>query len=162
MNYNGMYGNLPPVELLKSGAGLVDNSTNPTYTAGMFLAAFPEFTGKVTDALISKWIALANDCFSFKWFGSCWELAMGLFTAHNLILKLKAGNADTPEGILLAKAGETGVEQSKSVDTLSVSFDTGSTLDEYKGWGGLKETVYGRQLIDVIRSCSAGGVFYVC
>ena len=105
-----MYGNLPPVELLKSGAGLVDNSTNPTYTAGMFLAAFPEFTGKVTDALISKWIALANDCFSFKWYGSCWELAMGLFTAHNLILKLKAGNADTPEGILLARAGETGAQ----------------------------------------------------
>ena len=160
--YNGIFGNLPPAKVLKDGAGLVDNSTNPTYTAGMFLAAFPEFTGKVTDELISKWIALAGDCFNFNRFGSYWELAMGLFTAHNLILKLKAGNADTPEGILLAKASATGVEQSKSVDTLSVSYDTGSTLEEYKGWGNLKETSYGRQLIDLIKACSAGGVFYVC
>ena len=158
----GFFGNLPPVGALKTGAGIVDNSTNPNYTAAMFLAAFPEFSGKVSNALIEKWIGLGNDCLIYGRFGSYWELAMGLFTAHNLSLRLKAGDAETPSEILLSNANEVGAEQSKSVDTLSVSFDTASALDEYKNWGGLKETVYGRQLIDIIIACGAGGIFYVC
>lgn len=160
--YSGFFGNLPPARILKANAGLVNNSNNPEYTAAMFLETFPEFTNKVGDGLINKWITLAGDCFNINKYGSYWELAMGLFTAHNLILKLKMGNAETPLDELLANAGETGVEQSKSVDTLSVTLDTASTLEEYKGWGGLKETVYGRQLIDIIKACGGGGVFYVC
>lgn len=160
--YYGIFGNLPPAESLKANATAIDNSTNPNYTPSMFLEAFPEFTGKASDNLISKWISLANGTFGINTYGSNWELAMGLFVAHNLILKLKMGDAETSIDELLANASETGVEQSMSVDTLSVTLDTGSTLEEYKGWGGLKETVYGRQLIDIIKACSCGGVFYVC
>jgi hypothetical protein len=160
--YSGFFGNLPPARVLKANAGLVNDSNNPAYTIAMFIEAYPEFTNKVSDGIITKWIALANDCFNINKYGSYWELAMGLFVAHNLILKLKMGNAETSTDELLANANETGVEQSMSVDTLSVTLDTASTLEEYKGWGGLKETVYGRQLIDIIKVCGGGGVFYVC
>lgn len=160
--YNGIFGNLPPAELLKGGAGIVDNSTNPSYTAAMFFAAFPEFNGKATDSLVGEWISLADTVICVGRYGSFWSLAMGLFVAHNLIMRLKAGNSEIPTELLLSNSGEVGVEQSKSVDTLSVSFDTASTLDEYKGWGNLKETSYGRQLIDLMKACDGGGFFYVC
>jgi hypothetical protein len=64
--YSGFFGNLPPARVLKSNAGLVNDSNNPVYTIAMFIEAYPEFTNKVSDGIITKWIALANDCFNIN------------------------------------------------------------------------------------------------
>ncbi len=87
---------------------------------------------------------------------------MGLFVAHNLVLQLKlAGSADDSLQTLLSKSETKGFKQSKSVGSLSVSYDTGSALADYNGWGTLKDTEYGRQLIDIMKTVNGGGIFYV-
>ena len=160
--FNGIYGNLPPVNVLRSKAGAIDNSQNPEYTVAMFLTAFPIFTNKVTDDIIAEWITTANDVIGYNRYKGYWKLSMGLFVAHNLVLQLKlAGSADDSLQTLLSKSETKGFKQSKSVGSLSVSYDTGSALADYNGWGTLKDTEYGRQLIDIMKTVNGGGIFYV-
>ena len=161
--FYGVYGNLPPVNVLRSNAGVVEaSSQNPAYTSTDFLTAFPIFTNKVQTSQIDEWIHLANNVLSYSRFTTYWKLAMGLFIAHNLLLQLKlAGNANDSLNKLL-KNGETkGYQTSKGVDALSTSYDVVSALEDYKGWGTLKDTEYGRQLIDIIKAVNGGAMFYV-
>lgn len=162
MFYNGIYGNLPPVGVLRERAGAVDNSQNPPYTKQDFLSAFPIFTNKASDDTINEWITMANGVIGYNRYKGYWKFSMGLFVAHNLVLQLKlAGSADDSLKTLLNKTETKGFKQSKSAGSLSVSYDTGSALSDYNGWGTLKDTEYGRQLIDIMKTVGGGGIFYV-
>ena len=159
---NGFFGNLPPIGVLRSKAGAVDNSQNPAYTVDNFLRAFPIFTNKVENETIEEWISTANEVIRYNRFNGYWKHSMSLFVAHNLVLQLRmAGTPEDSFKTLLSKSETRGIKQSKSVGSLSVSYDTASTMSDYDGWGTLKDTEYGRQLIDIMKTVGGGGVFYV-
>ena len=119
-----------------------------------FRRAFPEITAaKYSDASVQIRLTLADKFFSPDRFpeGEVRDHAMALYTAHFLTLhgSLAAGGSGK-------ESGRLGVVSSKSVDGASVSFDTGSGVEDGAGQWNL--TTYGRELYLLIRVFGAGAI----
>jgi len=109
-------------------------------------ALFPEFASAVTypDATIQTWAGIGEAQISADRFGTLFEHASMLFVAHNL--KLVAGGGNAPGGVV----------SSKTVGSVTVSYDTGESM--LPGAGHWNQTVYGRQFIQLSRLIGAGCV----
>lgn len=113
-----------------------------TFDITAFRAAFPEFADATTypDAMINFWAGLAATLVQPLPATAPSTQLLDLYVAHAITLaanNAKAVAAGGSPGI----AG--GITSSKSVGSVSISYDTNAGLQNGAGWFNL--TVYGRQ-----------------
>lgn len=123
--------------------------------AAQFRIDYPEFadTTLYPDSGVNYWLTTAALLLPAARWLTVLDLGTELFTAHNLVLERKA-QAEAVNGI--PPGVTTGPVSSKSVDKVSVSYDTGSAvvLDA----GHWNNTVYGTRFIQLARMFGAGPV----
>jgi hypothetical protein len=127
-----------------------------TVTVASFRQNFPEFTDpSIYDAnLITTFIALGvvfqNQC---RWDAAVIDYGTGLYVAHNMVLQARAdAAARVPGGI---PGTVQGVQSSKSVDKVSVGYDTAAvTLEDGAYWNS---TTYGIRFLQLSRAYGSGG-----
>lgn len=122
--------------------------------AAKFREDFPEFsdTTKYPDSAVNLWMSLAINVLPPDRWRDYLNIGIELFVAHNLTVA--AGNQQT------AAAGGAGGQvkgpvNSKSVDKVSVGYDSGAVSLEDGGFFNL--TTYGIQLLQLARMIGTGG-----
>lgn len=126
-----------------------------TVTTSSFRQSFPEFGSDETfpDDQLSFWIGAAGTLLSADRWGALLDLGTILFVAHNVAIGARDAAAAAKGGVGGASGG---VVASKSVDKVSVSYDTGAaTID---GGGAWNTTAYGVRYLQLARMVGVGGV----
>lgn len=156
-----MFYQYDPCGLIANASNVV-TGTNPDYTIDDFLAFFPQFTGLVDNSFVlDQFIAMANTVvLEARWFEQ-WKFGMALFIAHWLTLYLQSANGgpDATAAQVIGAAQVRGLQTSKSVDSLSVSYDVNVLVQGIEGWGMWKSTSYGMQFITIARMLGKGGMY---
>lgn len=120
-----------------------------------FRTTFPQFsdTTRFPDAQVEFRLNLADVLLSEKVTGKkLFPYFVELFVAHYMALWL----ADSRASLVGGAGGSTnGVQASKSVDKVSVSYDTGATLNSEAGFWN--NTRYGAEFWQLITMFGAGG-----
>lgn len=129
-------------------------------TPKTFRADFPEFAdlNTYTDSAITYWNKVATNLassgagmFNAARWGTALDSGVELFIAHNLVIEARAqaeANNGAPPGV------STGAISAKSVDKVSVSYDTAGSAEEGAGHWNL--TVYGTRLKALINMFGMG------
>ena len=113
-----------------------------------FRQAFPEFAPS-PDTTVNYWLGIGAKLVNPDRWGSMKDHGIYLVAAHFTALGL--ANATGRQG-----AGGMGAVSAKSVDKLSVSYDT--SAGSVDGAGAWNATIYGRQYAQLARIFGAGGV----
>lgn len=126
-----------------------------TVTVSSFRIDFPAFTDTAAypDASVAFWLGLASKSLSPDRWGELLDYGTELFVAHNLALDAQANKAAAAGGVPGVASGLT---SSKTVDKVSVSYDTASAAIE--GAGNWNLTTYGQRYVQLARLVGAGGV----
>lgn len=127
------------------------------FTVSGFRLHFPEFTDTVKwpDAQILFWSGLASKLLSAEQFGSVWEQAVELLTAHYLVIAV--GNLQVANGGGLPGSGAaTSVVSMKKVGSVTIGYENTSTLNQTAGW--YNQTTYGQSLYNLMRMFGAGAI----
>ncbi|VUT17279.1 hypothetical protein SB6413_02226 [Klebsiella pasteurii] len=125
-------------------------------TPEQFRAAFPQFDDetKYPTPMIQARLALADALLSESRFGEdVFPYVVGLYVAHYLYLY-----AADMRGLAVGTAGgaNSGVQTSKSVDKVSVSYDASATLDPNAGfWNNSR---YGSEFWEYLMLFGAGAI----
>ena len=120
-----------------------------------FLAFYPQFSSFSRGVVLTEYLRQANARFGD--FGQDAEEARRLYAAHKLTLFAASLPPDgvTPTPAVLATAGRGAMQEisSKKVGEVQVSYSTSSAVaaSVSTGLSDLKETVYGLQLLSLIR-----------
>ena len=124
-------------------------------TAEAFLAFYPQFSSFSEGVVLPEYLRQANARFGD--FGEDTDEARRLYTAHKLTLYSAStppsGVEPTPAVIATAGRGAMQEVASKKVGDVSISYDTSSSVSASvtTSLSDLKETVYGLQLLSLIR-----------
>lgn len=119
-----------------------------------FRANFPEFEDVVAypTSLLNYWLSLGQKLLRADPWADVIDHGLCLFTAHHVALAKQAQRAAATG----ATPGATsGVVSSKSVDRVSVSYDT--TSASIAGQGHWNLTFYGIQFIQLVNMVGMGG-----
>lgn len=130
-----------------------------TVTAAQLRTDFPEFANPTIypDSLVNMWLTVANSLVNPDRWVELTNLGLELVTCHHLAMsardQLAAGVGGAP--------GEVkGPTASKSVDKVSVSYDTSAvTLTDAGFWNA---TSYGTRFLGLARMMGAGGLQVNC
>ncbi len=118
-----------------------------------FRAAFPEFTDplRYPDSMVTFWLTLAARMLRPDRWRSLLDFGIELFTAHQLCLAARQQQIAALGGI---PGGVTGATSAKSVDRVSLSYDTANV--QYQNAGFWNMTSYGVQFYQLLRMIGAG------
>jgi hypothetical protein len=125
-------------------------------TVAQFRIDFPAFADVAAypEASLTFWLNLAYSMLNANVWGNQLDIAAELYTAHNIVLEkraeLEAANGDVP-------GTTTGPINSKSVDKISVGFDTGAATRE--GASHYNMTIYGTRLWRLILMFGKSPIF---
>lgn len=120
-----------------------------------FRQDFPEFasTTDYPDAQVQFWLGVGGKLLrADRWFDLL-DQGLELFTAHHLAIQAKDKKTSVAGGIPGAVQGQ---QTSKSVDKVSVSYDTSKVSYEDAGFWNM--TSYGIQYWNLLMMVGAGGV----
>ena len=123
---------------------------NPT----QFRLDFPEFADSIQypDSLIAFWLGVAASLVNASRWMELTNLGLELVTAHHLVLSARDELATATGGVPGELKGPT---SSKSVDKVSISYDTSAaTLSDAGMWN---LTSYGVRFLGLARMMGAGG-----
>jgi hypothetical protein len=120
-----------------------------------FRTIFPEFAdpAKYTDASIEFWMGIAASLVNPDRWGVLTDQGIALVTAHHLVL---AQRDQATAGVGGAPGEVKGPTASKSVDKVSVSYDTGAVALSDAGFWNM--TTYGVRFMTIARAMGAGGM----
>ena len=122
----------------------------PALTPSEFRAAFPAFTvEEYPDAQVQIRLTLADKIFDTETWGDLRSHVMGLYAAHYLSAYGSKAVGGTGSG-----GSAMGAVASKSVDGVSVSYDTGNS--SWADAGYWNSTPYGRELWGLMHVFGAG------
>jgi hypothetical protein len=158
------------VPALVSRASGLAGGENPPYTPEMFYAVYPQFAPYETEPgvysrivpeeIILMNIAVADSMAREKKWGAMWQMAMGLAVAHFTALWLQgSAPAGSPAEEAAAAAMTAGLESSKSVGPVSVSYDYSLISEQMKAWGTWNLTAYGAQYVTYARLAGKTGMY---
>lgn len=118
-----------------------------------FRIDFPEFSDNVrfTDAMLNFWAGVGENLISEERFGTSYTYALSLFLAHNIVLAATNEASADAGGIA---GGSAGAIQSKTVGSVSVSYDTASSM--LPNAGHWNQTIYGRQYLQLVKLFGQG------
>lgn len=125
-------------------------------TPTTFRQHYPEFasTGSYPDSAVEFQLGLAELLFNKRRWGRMLDTGQELFIAHNLAIERKAQNeAAVPGGVPGLSSGPV---SSKSVDKVSISYDTNAGIDPKASHWNL--TIYGTRLYRLFRLVGMGPV----
>ena len=124
-------------------------------TPATFRTHYPEFASTTTypDAQVEYWIMVAGLLLRLEALLSIYDVATELFVAHNLALEAMAQKAAATGGI---PGIGIGAVNNKSVDKVSIGYDTSIGLDPKAGHWNL--TTYGMRLWRILRMFGARGI----
>lgn len=155
-----------PAQAIISGAANIKGGDNPSFTADDFKEIYPQFWGKdgnplVPQAVMDMYIAFADSFVKESRYHDAWRVCLSLAVAHFLTLYLRTMNPDPDSGAMgVIKAAETkGLVASKSVDSVSVSYDFSTALADLDGWADWKTTEYGIQFVTLAKTYMRGGMY---
>ena len=120
-----------------------------------FLAFYPQFSSFSRGVVLTEYLRQANARFGD--FGQDTEEARRLYAAHKLTLFAASLPPDgvTPTPAVLATAGRGAMQEvaSKKAGDVSISYNTSSSVaaSVSTGLSDLKETVYGLQLLSLLK-----------
>lgn len=123
--------------------------------ATTFRTTLPAFASEVAypDATVNLWLAAAKLMVNADRWMEMTDTGIALVTAHYLVLESRSQAAASRGGT----AGEmNGPTSSKSVDKVSVSYDTSAATIE--GAGAWNLTSYGVRYLTLARMFGAGGI----
>lgn len=122
-------------------------------TNATFRTHYPEFSNVVVypNGQIDYWIANAALLLSVDRWGTLLDLGTELLVAHNIAIEARAQDEATNGEI---PGTTTGPVNSKSVDKVSVGFDTGAATEERGGHYNL--TIYGTRLLRLMKQIGMG------
>ena len=140
---------------------------NPAYSKSTFLGIFPQFRGPITrgeipESVLNFYIKLANNSLSYSRWGDQWEMGMTLFVAHYITLYSQAIvglDVNSPIQQVVSNSLAQGLVASKSVGSLSKSYDYNSINDDFAGDGTWKLTTFGQQFVTIARLMGKGGSY---
>ena len=119
-----------------------------------FRLDFPEFASETfyTDSMVNFWASIAEQMVDVSRWGGMYTMGISLYVAHNLVIQRRniAGATAGTSGL------STGVMSSKSVGSVSVSYDNQIVTMPNAGQWAL--TVYGLQYLQLARMIGAGAV----
>ena len=124
-------------------------------TEADFLAFYPQFSSFSRGVVLPEVLRQANARFSD--FGEDAEEARRLYAAHKLTLYAAAAPPEnvTPTAAVLASSGRGAMREvaSKKVGEVSVTYSASASAasSAYTGLNDLKETVFGLQLLSLLR-----------
>lgn len=125
-------------------------------TAAAFTQNYPLFANAAIypPAMITTYLNLANQMLNFDRWRELFPLGQMLWSAH--YLTLDALNAKQAAATGIAGGGVIGNMSSKSVGSVSVSYDVSSGIEA--GGGHYNLTLFGREFIRWARMAGMGGV----
>lgn len=125
------------------------------FVVATFRAAFPEFTDitRYPDGMLNFWAGLATAQVNVNRWGSQADNGIMLYVAHEITLAAQNQKAGVIGGV---PGGASGPTNSKTVGSVTVSYDTQQTAEKDAGWWNL--TIYGKQFIRLARIFGAGVV----
>ena len=124
-------------------------------TPADFLAFYPQFDAVFPDVVLAAYVTSAN--LRFDEFGDDAEEARRLYTAHRLTLYAKTVPSSLEAGAgvssfsALASAGDGTKITSKKVDDVAVTYASSAGSSSASGLEDLSETIYGTQLLTLLR-----------
>jgi hypothetical protein len=129
--------------------------SNEEPDVAQFRVDYPEFSdlGSFPRSQINYWMAFAYGMLNARRFGRQLNVAIQLFVAHNIALEARAQAEASFGGI---PGGQVGPINSKSVDKVSMGYDTSAGIEIGAGHWNL--TIYGTRLIRLIKIFGAGPV----
>lgn len=127
-------------------------------TKESFLEFFPQFTPPVVpEPVLDEYLRQATDILPADVWCDWLPEGQRLYVAHKCTLYLKTSAPAGADGGTVAGAGmSSGTATSKSVGGVSVSYSDNKALDGITGWGDMRETEYGVQLLSIARRLSFG------
>ena len=119
-----------------------------------FRTSFPEFSEQTVypDATVEFWLGLAGRLLRPAAWLDLLDDGTRLFVAHNLVLAGSASRAATSGS---APGVASGAVSSKTVDKVSMSYDTAGAMIE--GGGQYNLTTYGQRYLQLERVVGMGG-----
>lgn len=124
-------------------------------TVAQFRTTFPEFaaTARYPDAQVQFWLTLGyKRCRPTPW-ADLLDEGVQFYTAHNLVLERQAQDS-AARGAVPGIA--TGVINSKSVDKVSLGYDTQAASVE--GAGNYNLTTYGTRFMELVNIVGAQAI----
>lgn len=120
-----------------------------------FREDFPAFSnnGFYPDDQVTYWLNLGGKLLPADRWDDLLDDGLQLFVAHNLVLE-RGAQAAAANGAPPGQA--TGMVAGKTVDKVSVSYDTSAAMELEAGHWNL--TIYGQRFIRLARMVGAGGV----
>ena len=156
------------MEIFRSPSNII-LTDNPPYTQEDFTKTFPKFVINAPDtedesegvpyAVFNLFLSMANHSIKYDRFKSLWKYLMALYIAHYCTLYLQTQAGDPNVRGILASSMPKGIETSKSVDGLSISYDVTTITNDFSGYGTYKNTLYGQQLITLSKLYGMGGMW---
>lgn len=148
-----MYGFLPTEAL---ASNLRANAGEP-YTREQFLEIYPQFAETVSPGYLQMTLDRANQVITTGRYRAYRDQAIGLYCAHYCVEYLKGMPEDLSSADQAVRKGESrGTLTSKSVGGVSVSYGAAEGSNDLAGFGSMRDTIYGQQLITIAKLVSHG------
>lgn len=143
-------------------ASNIKRGKNPPFCIDDFFAVYPHFQGldKLPRRIVEMYIMFANEVVNIDRWGKQWFLGMCLFVAHFCAVYLMSVEEENSSAEQVIAISQTkGLISSKSVGSVSVSYDFSYAVQDIDTWGQFNLTIYGNQYVSLARLMSKGGMY---
>ena len=167
------WGDNPMLPLFEGAKRTAANIPAPgeqgNYSADDFAEDYPEFytltdgvyTPMLPAAMLERFIESANAAVIPSRWGSDWRLAVGLYTAHLVALRMQTYADGSTPGAAASNSANVGTVKSASMGDTSISYDNAATNAGTEKWGAWNLTKYGSQLATMARILGIAGTYVI-
>lgn len=167
------WGDNPMLPLFEGAKRTAANIPAPgeqgNYSADDFAEDYPEFytltdgvyTPMLPAAMLERFIESANASVIPSRWGSDWRLAVGLYTAHLVALRMQTYADGSTPGAAASNSANVGTVKSASMGDTSISYDNAATNAGTEKWGAWNLTKYGSQLATMARMLGIAGTYVI-
>jgi hypothetical protein len=111
--------------------------------------------------MLERFIESANAAVIPSRWGSDWRLAVGLYTAHLVALRMQTYADGSTPGAAASNSANVGTVKSASMGDTSISYDNAATNAGTEKWGAWNLTKYGSQLATMARMLGIAGTYVI-